>query len=98
MCIVVVLVLGIAGNSAIVLVYLLTRAMGIPLFGPQAGEVEEVGLVDVCATASEAAIVVAIGALLLRRVIGQSTALLAPILAGALLLITHLPHLVLILL
>jgi hypothetical protein len=52
----------------------------------------------VCATASEAAIVVTIGALLLRRVIGQSTALLAPILAGALLLITHLPHLILLLL
>ena len=64
--------LGIAGNSAIIFLYLLTRAVGVPLFGPEAGEVEEVGLVDVCATASEAAIVVAIGGLL-RRVIRQST-------------------------
>ena len=93
-----VLSLGIAGNSAIILLYLLTRAVGVPLFGPEAGEVEEVGLVDVCATASEAAIVVAIGALLLRRVIRQSTVLKAPLLAGAVMLLAHLPHLVLLLL
>jgi len=29
-----VLMLGIAGNSAIILLYLLTREVGIPLFGP----------------------------------------------------------------
>lgn len=90
-----VLVLGIAGNSAIILLYLLTRVVGIPLFGPEAGEVESVGFVDVCATASEAAIVIAVGAVLLRGVMRQSTALIAPILAGALMLIAHLPHLVL---
>jgi hypothetical protein len=92
-----VLVLGIVGNSAIMLLYLLTRVVGIPLFGPEAGEVESVGFVDVCATASEAAIVIAIGALLLRHVITQSAALFTPILAGALMLIAHLPHLVLLL-
>lgn len=86
--------LGIAGNSAIIFLYLLTRAVGVPLFGPEAGEVEEVGLVDVCATASEAAIVVAIGGLL-RRVIRQSTVLEVPLLAGAVMLFDHLPHLVL---
>jgi hypothetical protein len=90
-----ILVLGIVGNSAIILLYLLTRVVGIPLFGPEAGEVEGVGFVDVCATASEAAIVIAICGLLLRRVIRHSTALIAPILAGALMLIAHLPHLVL---
>ena len=36
-----VLLLGISGNSAIILLYLLTRVAGIPLFGPEAGEVEE---------------------------------------------------------
>jgi hypothetical protein len=92
-----VLVLGIAGNSAIVLLYLLTRVVGTPFFGPAAGEVEGVGLADVCATASEAAIVVATGALLLRGVIRQSTALLAPLVAGATMLVAHLPHLVLLL-
>jgi hypothetical protein len=56
-----VLMLGVAGNSAIILLYLLTRVVGIPLFGPEAGEVEYVGFVDVCATVSEATIVIAIG-------------------------------------
>jgi hypothetical protein len=46
----------------------------------------------VCATASEAVIVIAIGALLLRGVIRQSAALVAPIRAGALILVVHLPH------
>jgi hypothetical protein len=39
----VLLLLGIAGNSAIVLLYLFTRVVGIPLFGPEAGEAEGVG-------------------------------------------------------
>jgi hypothetical protein len=93
-----VLVLGIVGNSAIILLYLLTRAVGVPLFGPEAGEVEGVGLIDVCATAAEVVIVIAIGAALLRSVIRQSTALMAPLLAGAVMLFAHLPHLVLLLL
>jgi hypothetical protein len=92
-----VLVLGIAGNSAIVLLYLLTRVVGIPLLGPEAGEVESVGAIDVCATVSEAAIVIAFGVLLMRRVIGRSKALVAPLLAGGALLVAHLPHLVLLL-
>lgn len=92
-----VLILGVAGNSAIIFLYLLTRVAGIPLFGPEAGEVEEVGFVDVCATASEAVIVVAMGALL-RRVSRRSTALMAPLLAGVVMLFAHLPHLVLLLL
>jgi hypothetical protein len=37
----IVLLLGIAGNSAIVRLYLLTRVVGIPLFGPEAGDVVE---------------------------------------------------------
>jgi len=93
-----VLILGVAGNSAIIFLYLLTRVAGIPLFGPEAGEVEEVGFVEVCATASEADIVVAMGALLLRRVSRRSTALMAPLLAGVVMLFAHLPHLVLLLL
>jgi hypothetical protein len=35
-----VLLLGIAGNLAIVALYLLTRTVGVPLFGPGAREVE----------------------------------------------------------
>ena len=63
----IVLLGGIAGNLAIVVLYLLTRTVGIPLFGPEAGEVEGFGFVDVCATASEVGIAVALGAALLRN-------------------------------
>jgi hypothetical protein len=91
----VVLLLGIAGNSAIVLFYLFTRVVGVPLFGPEAGEVEGVGIIDVCATASEAAIVVALGVLLLWRLAGERTTLIGLILSGMLLLGAHLPHLLL---
>ena len=94
----IVLLLGIAGNSAIVLLYLLTRVVGIPLFGPEAGEVERVGVIDVCATSSEAAIVVALGALLLWRLARDRTALLGLILSAFMLRRAHMPHLLLLLL
>jgi hypothetical protein len=93
----VLLLLGIAGNSAIVLLYLLTRVVGIPLFGPEAGEVEGVGFIDVCATSSEMAIVVALGALLLRLVRERAT-LIGLVLSATLLVGAHLPHLLLLLL
>jgi hypothetical protein len=44
----IVLLAAIAGNLAIVGLYLLTRTVGIPFFGPEAGEVEGFGFVDVC--------------------------------------------------
>jgi hypothetical protein len=90
-----VLLLGIAGNSVIVLLYLFTRVVGVPLFGPEAGEVEEVGIIDVCATASEAAIVVALGVLLLWRLAGERTTLIGLILSAIMLVVAHLPHLLL---
>jgi hypothetical protein len=90
-----VLLLGIAGNSAIVLLYLFTRVVGVPLFGPEAGEVEGVGIIDVCATASEAAIVVALGVLLLWRLAGEGTTLIGLVLSAILVVGAHLPHLLL---
>jgi hypothetical protein len=92
-----VLLLGIAGNSAIVLLYLSTRVLGIPFFGPEAGEIEDVGVIDVCATMSEAAIVVALGALLMWRLAGERTALIGLVGSAILLLVAHLPHLLLLL-
>src|SRR5919107_127683 len=93
----VLLLLGIAGNSAIVLLYLLTRVVWVPLFGPEAGEVEGVGIIDVCATASEAAIVVALGVLVLWRLAGERTTLIGLVLSAMLLVVAHLPHLLLLL-
>lgn len=92
-----VLLLGIIGNSAIVLLWLLTRVVGIPLFEPEAWEVERVGVIDVCASASEAAIVVALGGLLLWRLAKERTALLVLLSSMILLLAAHLPHLLLLL-
>ena len=43
------------------LLTLLTRTVGIPLFGPGAGEVEGVSFIDLCATTSEVGIAVALG-------------------------------------
>ena len=93
----VLLLLGIAGNSAIVLLYLFTRVVGVPLFGSEAGEVEAVGIIDVCATFSEAAIVVALGVLVLRRLAGERTTLIGLVLSAILLVGAHLPHLLLLL-
>ena len=90
-----VLLAGITGNLAIVLLYLLTRTVGIPFFGPEAGEVEGVGFVDVCATASEVGIAAALGAVMLRETTPERrrTALLA--VAVGLVLVGHVVHLLL---
>jgi hypothetical protein len=90
-----VLLLGIAGNLAIVLLYLLTRTVGIPLFGPEAGEVEEVGFVDACATTSELGIVVALGALLLQGLSSERRRLALLVVAVVLVSVGHLVHLLL---
>lgn len=92
-----VLLLGIAGNSAIVLLYLLTRVVGIPVFGPEAGEVEGVGAIDLCATASEAAMVVALGALVLMGIARNRTTMVGLVFATVLLMGAHLPHVLLLL-
>ena len=63
----IVLLAGIAGNLAIVVLYLLTRTVGIPLFGPGAGEVEGVSFIGLCATTSEVGIAVALGGRCYRK-------------------------------
>lgn len=58
-----------AGNLAVVALYAVTRTVGIPLFGPQAGEVEAVGAVDLATLGAELALV----ACLARLVAGERT-------------------------
>src|SRR5215211_3984032 len=43
-------VLGIGGNLAIIALWLTTRTVGIPFFGPHAWEVEALGVLDVSCT------------------------------------------------
>ena len=50
--------LGAVGNAALVVLWIVTRTAGVPL-GPEAGEVEPVGLLDILAAVAELAIVVA---------------------------------------
>jgi len=90
-----VLVAGIAGNLAIVALYLLTRTVGIPLFGPEAGEVEGFGFADVCATASEAGIALALSAPLLRNATPERRRSILLVAAVVLVGVGHVVHLLL---
>ncbi len=55
--------MGIAGNLAVITLYVVTRTVGIPLFGPHAGDVEKVGSIDLAATIVESALVIGLVAL-----------------------------------
>jgi hypothetical protein len=74
---------------------LLTRTAAISFFGPEAGEVERFGFVDVCATASELGIAVALGAVLLRNAAPERRRTILLIVAIGLVLVGHVVHLVL---
>src|SRR5215208_4734004 len=60
------LLLGVVGNLSIVSLWAVTRTAGLPFFGPHAGEVERVGVVDLSATVAELALVTVLLAALLR--------------------------------
>ncbi len=89
------LLLGIWGNLSIVALYLATRTVGIPFFGPHAGEVEGVGVADLSATAAELALVFALGAVLLRGLPRERVVVLLFVLALVGLFVGHLLHLML---
>ena len=91
----VILLVGIAGNLAIVALYLLTRTTGIPLFGPEAGEVESLGLADIRATTSELGISLALIAVLLRDIVPEKRRTILLSSAVALVLVGHVVHLML---
>lgn len=46
-------ILGATGNLLIVAIYVITRTIGIPFFGPKAGEVEGIGFVDLISKVAE---------------------------------------------
>lgn len=50
--------IGVAGNAAIVALYVVTRTVGIPFFGPEAGEVEAIGVLDSISKLVELALIV----------------------------------------
>lgn len=60
------LLAGVIGNALILMLYVLTRTLGIPI-GPQAGEIEAFGMLDALATISEAILIAYLLLLVSRR-------------------------------
>ena len=50
--------IGVAGNAAIIVMYVVTRTIGIPFFGPEAGEVEPVAPLDLLSKVIEGVLIV----------------------------------------
>ena len=61
------LVTGLFAHMMLIQFYVITRTVGIPLFGPHAGEAEAVGVLDLISKMLEVAAVLLIGRLLLRH-------------------------------
>ncbi len=57
------LLLGAVGNFGVLSLYIVTRTVGVPFFGPHAGEIEGTGALGLVATAAEIALVVALAGL-----------------------------------
>ena len=55
---------GIIGNGLIIALYLVTRTVGVPVFGPEAGEVEPFGVMDVISKIVELGLIVSLVMLL----------------------------------
>jgi hypothetical protein len=89
------LLVGIGGNVSIIVLYLLTRTVGVPFFGPHAGEVEGVGFADLFATTAELALVVALLGVLLRGLPRERVVVVLFVMALVGLLVGHVLHLML---
>ncbi len=68
------LVAGIIGHLLIVVLYLVTRTIGIPFLGPQAGEVEAFGPIDLLSKLVELALIACLAAVVRARASSGHTA------------------------
>jgi hypothetical protein len=57
---------GIVGNGLLIVLYIITRTVGIPFFGPEAGEIEEVTILSLVSKILEASLIVMLFVLLRR--------------------------------
>jgi hypothetical protein len=85
--------LGVAGNLALAILWLVTRTTGIPLLGPHAGEVERVGVLDLACTVAEVGIVAGLGALAIKDLPTEGRIQVVVVAAATSLLFWHLLHL-----
>lgn len=65
--------LGAAGNAVIIGLYVVTRTVGIPFFGPEAGEVEPVTPISLVSKMIELAVIGCLIALLRSKRLGART-------------------------
>jgi hypothetical protein len=86
------LLLGVAGNLSILILWLVTRTTGIPL-GPHAGEAEAVGALDLACTLAEVGIVVGLGVMVMRGLPTERRLQVVVVTAASALLYWHLLHL-----
>ena len=87
------LLLGVAGNLAVAMLWLVTRTTGIPLLGPHAGEAEGVGVLDLACTLAEVGIVAGLGALAMRDLPTEGRIQVVVVAVATSLLFWHLLHL-----
>jgi len=76
------LLMGAAGNLAIVLVWLVSRLVGLP-FGPETFQPEAIGAKDLLATYDELAVVLLVGLLLAGRSVRTWVLVPVWVIAGA---------------
>jgi hypothetical protein len=87
------LLLGVASNLAVAILWLVTRTTGMPLLGPHAGETEGVGVLDLACTLGEVGIVAGLGALAMRGLPTERRIQVVVVVAVSSLLFWHLLHL-----
>ncbi|HSH82815.1 MAG TPA: hypothetical protein VLA19_30145 [Herpetosiphonaceae bacterium] len=64
---------GVVGNLGVITLYFITRTVGIPFFGPHAGEVEEMGAIDLLSIVVELVLVITLVVLLRVRLATRPT-------------------------
>ena len=87
------LLLGVAGNLVVAILWLVTHTTGIPLLGPHAGEVEGVGVLDLACTLAEVGIVAGLGMLAMRGLSTEGRIQVVVVALATSLLFWHLLHL-----